>query len=618
MEELFPRANIEVASRSEWVTLAQTRKKDSAAHLNTVFNKAAKDSKTAGDLPLSEFYELLSQVFSMYYKGDDPNMPFGPMAQMGASRTAIVTDFTEQNLTLLEGLVGKSGDSVVEARLADVLWQRKRDRTFAERAIEAYIDHAATTLRLDDDDWLHAKESLHRAAQLVKLLGQPQAFRDRLTQIAEAAIPLSAPEPQNYYRVLILKVMTEFGLCQDSSQWTDTCHQLATESAKNRNYEKARSYWECASDFAKIAKDKSKQKSMKEKETDSFIEEARWLKDSGASAMIVADRYSKAIEACRRLGNRRATIDELHQEMNLVQENVFGEMKKIEASIDVTKFVESGRKAVEDVPFDKALANIAAMAAPQSKVELRATVEASAKKFIFMHLMSAVSFNEKGRVVARTSPIVASEEDTREAGILAQMISHCAQGQQIAAISQIEAAREVLNRRLPLGSTLFYHLTAMNPFIPQGREEIYIRGLTAGLQGDWLNCAHLLIPQIEHSVRSYMERSGLLVTRLTDELTQKEHDLNKLLYEPATEQIFGEDLVFSMRVLLVEELGGNYRNKLAHGLLSVDSFHAGWVNYLWALTIRLCWIGKLIVQKQQQDNSESEDIEKVSNEDSQN
>jgi tetratricopeptide (TPR) repeat protein len=612
MQELFPNATKEVADRSKWIEVATDRAHDSAVHLNTTFNKAAQEARAANDIPLVELYELLSQVFSMYFKGNDPNEPFGPMVQMGVSRTAIVTDFTDQNLSVLEHIQEKAGDPVVDARLADVLWLRRRNQQMAVKALDAYISHAEQCLVVTDENWLQAKQSLHRAAQLCKQLGQQKQHHDRLVAVVEKALDPNQPEPDNFYRVIILRVASEFGLFSDFKVWADNCHKLARTALQTHKYDKARGYWDGAIDLAGYTDDKGLQKIYREAQTDAYVEEARWFKSINASATIVSDRYSKAIEACRRLGGRRQLIDALHIEMIESQKKVLDELKRHEVSMDVTRLVELGTKAVEDVPLDQVLENIALMVSPQKKVNLRASAEKAAREFIFMHLVTGVTFNSKGRVVARTAPVVASKEGEKEAGIQAQMIIHASQEQYLTAVSQVEAARSALGKRIGVDSMFFQDLVTMNPWVPSGREEIYVKGLTAGLYGDWMNCAHLLIPQLENSLRDYMERSGLLVTRLTEEMTQKEYDLNRLLYEPATEKMFGEDLVFGMRVLLVEEIGGNYRNKLAHGLLDANHFHQGWVNYLWAMTIRLCWIGKVIVQEQHDKELANDEVDKTS------
>lgn len=85
------------------------------------------------------------------------------------------------------------------------------------------------------------------------------------------------------------------------------------------HFDKARSYYELAVDLSNSKDQKNQRKTYMKAFTDCFVTEARQLKTAGMSAMIVGDRYSKAIEACRRHGGLRELIDELHSEMNDVQ-----------------------------------------------------------------------------------------------------------------------------------------------------------------------------------------------------------------------------------------------------------------------------------------------------------
>jgi len=64
--------------------------------------------------------------------------------------------------------------------------------------------------------------------------------------------------------------------------------------------------------------------------------------------------------------------------------------------------------------------------------------------------------------------------------------------------------------------------------------------------------------------------------------------LNKTLSLNEAEKLFGADLVFELRGLLVERDGSNLRNRIAHGLMSVDEFYSGPPRYLWAMILRLC------------------------------
>ncbi|HCR52806.1 MAG TPA: hypothetical protein DIW27_00220 [Cytophagales bacterium] len=597
MQELFPNVTTQVADQSEWVALCASKSKNSAIYLNSVFSKAAKEAKDTGLQTVSEFYGLLSQVFSMYYKQDNPGEPFLAMMVMHDGRTAVVTDFTDLNLDIFKHLVGKSGDSTVDARLSDVLWLRRKNRSDAEAAIDSYIKHAEQTLKIGQEDWIYGFESLERSSQLWKQLGRPDQFKERLLNLVASCLKETDPEPNDYFRVKILKVATTYGLFVDSVKMQTWTEALAANTFQAKDFDKAREYLDLSSEYARINKDAASQNRIRRLIVDYFVNEARILKADGARALLLGDRYSKAIEAARRHGGLRTLIDELHQEMNVIQEQALAELKPIEVKVDVTRYVNGGRDAINSVSLDQALPQIARLASPGKMADLRKSVEDLIQKHPLMHHISAVTYNDKGRVIARPTPALATEPDEKEAGILAQMIIECGRQQELLGRTLFESARLALSEKYLADATIFESLVTQNPFVPDDRQGLYVKGLKAGLQGDLTIAAHILIPQLENSIRTYMEDSGKLVTRLNDDLTQKEHDLNKLLYEDSVKQVFGEDLVFALRVLLVEELGGNYRNRLAHGLLGDNHFYGGWCNYLWAITIRMLWLGRLVMEK---------------------
>jgi hypothetical protein len=131
-----------------------------------------------------------------------------------------------------------------------------------------------------------------------------------------------------------------------------------------------------------------------------------------------------------------------------------------------------------------------------------------------------------------------------------------------------------------------------SPFVPSGREMLFARGLLAGLRGDFAVALHFLIPQIENSVRHILDQKGILTSGLDARGIQDDLDVNRTLREepfavPLTE-ILGEDTVFSLRGLLIEQHGGNYRNRLAHGFLDDAAFFSPLCSYLWWVALRLC------------------------------
>lgn len=131
-----------------------------------------------------------------------------------------------------------------------------------------------------------------------------------------------------------------------------------------------------------------------------------------------------------------------------------------------------------------------------------------------------------------------------------------------------------------------------SPFVPPSRARIYARGLYAGFIGDVLVAAHLLVPQLENSLRYILQENGEIVTGLDNKGIQNENGLNKLFedHQELLEQLIGRDVTYDLRGLLAEHAGTNFRNRLMHGLLDdavfMDTFPFHTI-YLWWLTLRL-------------------------------
>jgi hypothetical protein len=146
----------------------------------------------------------------------------------------------------------------------------------------------------------------------------------------------------------------------------------------------------------------------------------------------------------------------------------------------------------------------------------------------------------------------------------------------------------------------FLELTANNPFIPPGRELIFARGFHAGFQGNFLEALHLLIPQVENSLRHLLNRQGVVTSGLSPEGIQEELDLNALLEKPELKDILGEDLVFDLQGILTSRFGSNFRNLMAHGLLDQQAFYSYSAIYIWWLLLRICCLPLIIAQRQEE------------------
>lgn len=173
-------------------------------------------------------------------------------------------------------------------------------------------------------------------------------------------------------------------------------------------------------------------------------------------------------------------------------------------------------------------------------------------------------------------------------------------------IWRIEPARVALiQEHFPSRIDLSF-LVDNNPFIPEGHEGIYLRGIQAGFSGDWLVAMHLLIPQLEASIRYVLQQHDEITSTMRDGI-QQEQDINQLLTRPEVLEIFGADLIFDLRGILIERFGHNLRNDLAHALIPEGGFYQPASVYFWWLCIRLCWTGFWSKRQPVSDDTSSQD-----------
>jgi type I restriction enzyme R subunit len=148
--------------------------------------------------------------------------------------------------------------------------------------------------------------------------------------------------------------------------------------------------------------------------------------------------------------------------------------------------------------------------------------------------------------------------------------------------------RQLLANR-PSGGIIF---TTIQKFSLMGDEATfplltYARGLYYGFQGDYVSAAHILMPQVEASLRHILKEAGFETSKLNAEGLQEEKTLTQLFQMEHLSKVFGPDMLFELRGLLDEKSGDNFRNLLLHGLQDDDDLSGSLPVYFYWLVLHL-------------------------------
>lgn len=516
-------------------------------------------------------------------------------------------DLTDEHLNFLTEIAPEISDHALQARVANIIWSKHRNYSMAKLAVDAYMKSA---IELEDPTkWTDCFGQIKRAFRLAKTIKYKV---EKVVEHIEKVLDRYQGEDPLWLSAELMKLIQEnkFG---NPQKYADLAEKAALLAESSNEWRRAKDNWKIKAKWHSIEKDRENELAALMLAAETYIKEAEYTpKNSSRAYFAASSSLQKAIEAFRKIpGTKEETVaakaraEEAHKLLLQYQQESMKELITMSSDpIDITEIVEKFRASVKGKKLQDALFSLAFLTAPQKISQLEKNAEE-----IFKYPLSLVTpkvrINKKGKVVARQSSIleeaIKSESGKPKATIKSRMYELSILSQTSIATTIIEPARKQINLEHSVQLEDFLPIVENNPFVPPERVHLFAKGLYAGLTGDFYTSTHILIPQIENSIRYLLERKGV-VTSKYDKGIQDEKNLNKILDLPEINHIFNEDTLFDLKGLLVEHSGSNLRNLMAHGLLDDEDFSSPLMSYLWWVMLRRCC--SLFTNKQQVDLSD--------------
>jgi hypothetical protein len=131
---------------------------------------------------------------------------------------------------------------------------------------------------------------------------------------------------------------------------------------------------------------------------------------------------------------------------------------------------------------------------------------------------------------------------------------------------------------------IFYYLKSQKPkFIEEDNLMLWARGITAGLNKDFITASHILMPQLEHTLHNIAEIKNGNITTL-EKKRQESPTLGAIL--PKLKDVIKGEILFEIESFLQSGIDVNFRNNLSHGLFTpfeIDKYGI----YLWWICLKL-------------------------------
>lgn len=557
-----------------------------------LFYQRAQEAGKAHESRTEAVYTFLGAVASPELKLETPSRdPFVPAADLQYSRTPLPEDFSADELRVIKQLIETVQDAELRSRLADILWVRQGDASVASLAVDSYLSSA---LHLKDVvQWADGYDRLKRSFDIAVFLGkETKAYRKTIDYLQKQLSEFGAEEPTPWWAKLI-NLLLDAGE-GNASRFASICGTSAQRCETAGQWETARLYWQVKARCETAAgQDKNREMALK-RASDTYVKQADVVQ---SEAQPITDHalelMRSAMESLAKVpGNEQAVI-ELKKQVDALELKRNDAPLKKPSRMDPAGITQWARDQVKSKDLRGALVALANLAETPKPAELEEQVDAKTGRMPFQYLVSTVGMDQEGKACSHAP--AAFTGDTREIRTAkeAELYQEAARNRQIAVLALIDPARRQVLSDHVVRLDDWRSFTTDNPFIPVGREEIFARGMDAGMNGDFLVAVSLLTPQVENAVRIVLKKAGVVTSKIDMRNIEQERVLGALLDMDEAERVFGRDLMFDFRGLLVEKFGSNMRNELAHGLLDLDDFKGPDAEYLWWCALRLMFLPSL-------------------------
>ncbi|MGD1910477.1 MAG: DUF4209 domain-containing protein [Rivularia sp. (in: cyanobacteria)] len=569
---------------SGWEEIVNNSEKKECIGYSMSFWEKAEEANVAGNVKEKAVFEILAAVSGAGIKEESNEEFFAEIFQ----------NLTDEHLNFLAEIAPEISDPELQARVADILWVRKCVHEMAKLAVDAYLQ-SATELE-DPQQWKSGYERIERALRLSRRI---KYHTDVVFAHIEKVLDFYKGEDRSFFSAKLMELLLEYRF-GEPIKYATLAEKAAKLAESANNWHRARNYWEIKAQWHSIEENEEQGCNALMAAAETYVKEAEdALKRTPPSYSVASHFMQKAYEAFKRIPAKKedkikivakARAEEVHKMLLDYQEESTKEFISLSHEIDISNQVEQAKAQVRGKEFNDAIFALALLGTSPKISYLRQEIQENSESF---YAIPKVMVNEVGKVTARQP----SNFDEAETAMRFEMYRSARVLQSLHAQQYIEPARYQINLEHNVRIKDFISIISYSPFVPPNREYLFAKGLYAGLTGDSITCTHILVPQIENSIRYLLSQRGVLTSGIDNYGIQKEHQLSTTLYSQEIESIFDEDTLFDLKGLLIEKSGSNLRNRIDHGLINDNGFLSPLMSYLWWLTLRLCCLP--ILQYQQ-------------------
>ena len=288
------------------------------------------------------------------------------------------------------------------------------------------------------------------------------------------------------------------------------------------------------------------------------------LKSADAlSASIATHHIEGVLEAYRAVGLKDET-DRVRLLLEEKGKSVLAGMKsqRVELKLDLDAIESAIAELIDVADPLVALYRLASNCAPNPE-RLEAAFEAATEGLIFHRLMPVSIIGDDGLTVTT----IGTYDQDKEG----RLVMELARDMNLK-VTFFLSGLEEWKKKFELGGVPDTPSLFDSLLIPSDRVTLFQEGLQAFEREDYVKCIHVLVFQVENSMRELLKLLGRPVTKSTDD-GQQPKNMNEVLHDAAVKETLESKLWSFLKVLYTDNRGMNLRNLVAHGVAPAGAFN---------------------------------------------
>lgn len=527
---------------------------------------------------------LVINILSLKIYPISRNAPYAPDIVLHTVESFSLDNVEDNESGLIGSLADCIDDQYIKATLYDVAWLtgKPRNITLADNALKCYVNLS----KLDGWDFIRT-DYLKRGMALSLRLTRQDIFEE-IYENLYLKLKNKKLEALLIWQVADILMGFSYGI-DDPKELIGAIEVEIEGASANKDYMLAIQLNSILEEYYRL---RDGEKWSQLLIFSSSMHEN--MGDEGKEHFSNYNHYENAYSILKKIPHRYRDVygvedklKEIRKKKRISGESSSDRMARIPYPDEVLKIIQELSESVKS-GIDKKEVLLGAMVFLVNqelckKDELDESVQDSLRKFPLSSMFGSVFTDASGRKEGRIPPVGINDNEI-------DLFPHAVRifGYHVDALAKgwIWPGIQHLSYKFRIHKRFVIELCRNSRVVPEGRVYQFADGLWKGLEGDFVGSMSLLAPQVENIIRLALKEINEKTTTVDADGIEHEIGLSSLLDNKNILEVLDETYLFHFKSIFSESIGGNIRNKIAHGQVEDEDNFSPYFVYAWWFIFR--------------------------------